>query len=89
MIEDEDFGEFSQTGWVIPHGTALDYCRVDVLREDQHGRLFVEGCRYHGWKPDGALVKCKIAADKLTQIPSWHLDFLELYDDPHRPERSA
>lgn len=80
--------------WVIPHGHALDYCSVVVLTDmpDGRGRVRVEGRRTEGWTRDGAFIRSKVAADKLTSVPSWHRDFLELYDDPHDPrlkERSA
>ncbi|ARK07541.1 hypothetical protein LAV_00166 [Sphingobium phage Lacusarx] len=83
--EEEEVG-LTTTGWVIPHHTALDYCRVEVIGGARDGRVRVEGHRHHGWNPDGALVRCRINPDKMTQTPSWHTDFLALYEDPCHPK---
>ena len=73
--------------WVIPHGNALDYCAVVLLTDmpDARGRVRVEGRRTEGWTRDGALIRSKVDVTKLTSVPSWHRDFLELYEEPHDP----
>lgn len=72
-------------GWVIPHHSSLDYCHVRVMGRTKRGRLRVEGYRSLGWTPDGAFIRCSIEPDKLTQIDSNHVQFLDLYEDPCRP----
>lgn len=79
------FLDLPEEGWVIPHHSSLDYCHVRVTGWTKAGRLKVEGYRSHGWTPDHALIRCSILPDKLTDIPSWRTDFLELYEDPCRP----
>ncbi len=71
--------------WVIPHGSSLDYCHVTILSPHHDGTIRVEGRRTEGWIRDGANIRTKVPVDMLTDTPSWHKDFLTLYDEPHDP----
>lgn len=81
--------EASPTYWVIPHHSSLDYCAVTIIGEpDLTGMIRVEGYQNEGWRKSGGHIRTKVRADKLTKTPSWHVDFLKLYEDPCHPKEN-
>ena len=76
--------------WVIPHGSSLDYCHVEVGDITRCGRYVrVSGRRTEGWTMDGAHIKTRVPLDKLTEVPSWREDFKDLYDYEYHPKLRA